>query len=167
MRKLVYLVVAILGFYASSICYAQSAAEMATAKKQYDAFKSYYPTLKENLNKSLKEAKAAQKTGSNFDNSSYKSYKEVLQEQYNDNGVPVIELQKKYPVVRDIGNKELEKYRTDIENKYQELSGLVSSIDSIIKNLKASQLTSKSKPRMSGLTAQQAPGFVGIEATTS
>jgi hypothetical protein len=117
MRKLVYPLVAAVCFYASSSCYAQTAAEMATAKKQHTTFTSYYKTLEKNLNASLAQAKAAQQNGSAFDNTRYKIYKQTLQEQYNDNGIPVINLQKKYPVVRGIGSKELENWKTDIVSK--------------------------------------------------
>jgi hypothetical protein len=141
MRKLVYSLVAVLCFYASSNCYAQTDKEIATAKKQHTTFKGYYKTLKTNLDASLKEAKASQKNGSSFDNTRYKTYKGTLEEEYNDYGIPVIKLQRKYPVVRNIGNKELEDWKDDIESKYAELSRVVASIDDIVKRLKPSQLT--------------------------
>jgi hypothetical protein len=150
MQKLVYPLIAVLCFYASSSCYAQTTAEMTAATSQYRTFMSYCPTLKTNLDASLKQAKAAQKNiNSKFDNTSYKAFKGTLQEQYKDNGLPVINLQKKYPVVRNIGTKEskdLEKWRKEIETKYAELNGLVVNIDAAVKMLKPSQLSSNWKP---------------------
>jgi hypothetical protein len=146
MRKLVYPLVAALCFYASSSCYAQTPAEMANATKQYKAFTSHYPTLKKNLDASLKQAKAAQKNGPQFDNTSYKVYKEVLQEQYDNDASPIIELQTKYPMVRGHGNKDLQTWRTDIDGKYKILTDLVNSIDDIVRKLKPSQLTANREP---------------------
>jgi hypothetical protein len=150
MQKLVYPLIAILCFYASSNCYAQTTAEMTDATSQYRKFMSYCPTLKTNLDASLKQAKAAQKnSNSKFDNTRYKAFKDTLQEQYRDNGLPVINLQKKYPVVRNIGtkdSKDLEKWKNEIEPKYAELNRLVVSIDTIVKTLKPSQLTSNWGP---------------------
>lgn len=117
---------------------------MDTARADYKAFTSYYPTLEKNLKASLRQATEAQNKGSKFDQSRYKSYKEILQEQYNDHVVPIVTLQMRYPIVKGIGDqnaKDLKTWRTEVEQKHNELKNVVASVDKIVSKLKPSQLT--------------------------
>ena len=134
MRKFVYPLVAVLCFYASSNCYAQSPEEMKSAKGQHKEFVSWYPKMDKEFNKALKEAKKA-KRKADFDDLVYIEYKKELQNQYAKNVVPIINLQNRNPVVRGIGDKDLEKLRVDAESKYTKLFKLVREIETNLSKL--------------------------------
>ena len=133
MRKLVYPLVAVLFFYASSNCYAQ---DVENAKAAYKVVNQEFNPLESGLKEVINKAEHAYKNHLKYDSSRFDVLKDSRIPAFNES---FSHLQKEYAADATHKNKDISKWYNEASTKKKSIDSLYDKAKTAVKNAKQGQ----------------------------